>query len=180
MRYSDLNRTELNTLMQARLIAGIDKVEGNEFHSLIDGVDGIPFKTHTYIDTAVKNIRDIDGIVKATYCDRITIYKEVSIDNESYILICKLNVVNGKLLSVSKELYDSNMFACSLNKKTISIFFKALDKFFNVALSNVKRPMIDGLDHFEDYFYFLKSLNTLTYVDTYSKFFREEYARMCA
>jgi hypothetical protein len=40
--------------------------------------------------------------------------------------------------------------------------------------------MIDGLDHFEDYMYFLKSLNTLTYVDTYSKFFREEYARMCA
>lgn len=108
---------------------------------------------------------------KLVYHDMIRILKEVNIDGKYYILGINVYVLDGKLISSNAMLIPADLTSLDINYKVEEKLYKALDIFFSKVV-NIRRATVDGEMHIEDYTYFFKSLDTITFISTGTEFFQ--------
>lgn len=129
--------------------------------------------TEEYIYSSFITMKTRDDFLnnKLVYCDTFRILKEVNIDGNYYVITMNINVVDGKLLSSCYDLLCGDFNTSAVSKEVVNKLYKALDIFFNKVV-RVNRAMVDGEYHVEDYTNFFKSLDTITYISTNTKFFQ--------
>ena len=108
---------------------------------------------------------------KLVYHDMFRILKEVNIDGKYYILGINVYVLDGKLINSSATLLQADLTSLDIDYRVEEKLYKALDIFFNTVV-RINRATVDGEIHIEDYTYFFKSLDTITFISTGTKFFQ--------
>lgn len=132
------------------------------------------FRQYVFVTQKHKSMDSISAVVD--------FYKEIRIDNIWYVLRSRINILDGKVLSITNDLRESDLTHCLLSKNVIDALFEMLNFFYNSVINNVIREQAELGAEVEDLEYLYqdevcKALESIRDINTYSEGFKHFYCK---